>query len=85
MVKEVAATFSPAPGSDRWRPDPESPVPNLFLAGDWTNTGWPSTMEGAVRSGYRAAEAVLAADGRPASLLLSDLPAQGLARRWARE
>ncbi len=85
VVKEVAATFSPAPGSDRWRPDPESPVPNLFLAGDWTNTGWPSTMEGAVRSGYRAAEAVLAAEGRPASLLVGDLPAQGLARRWAHE
>jgi squalene-associated FAD-dependent desaturase len=85
VIKEVAATFSPAPGCDRWRPDSASPLTNLFLAGDWTNTGWPSTMEGAVRSGYRAAEAILAADGRPASLLLGDLPAQGLARRWARE
>ncbi len=85
VIKEVAATFSPAPGCDRWRPNPASPVANLFLAGDWTNTGWPATMEGAVRSGYRSAEALLAAEGRPQSLLLGDLPAQGLARRWERQ
>ena len=85
VVKEIGATFSPAPGCDRWRPDPaaaSAAVSNLFLAGDWTNTGWPATMEGAVRSGYRVAEALLAADGRPQSFLLGDLPAQGFARRW---
>lgn len=85
VIKEVAATFSPAPGCDRWRPDAGAARPvlsNLILAGDWTNTGWPSTMEGAVRSGYRAAEALLAAEGQPQPLVLPDLPAQGFARRW---
>ena len=85
VVKEINATFSPAPGCDRWRPDPASAtsaVSNLFLAGDWTNTGWPATMEGAVRSGYRAAQVILAEVGHPQKFLLGDLPAQGLARRW---
>ncbi len=84
VVKEVAATFSPEPGSDRWRTGPESPLTNLWLAGDWTRTGWPATMEGAVRSGYLAAEAVLAAAGRPKKLLQPDLPAEGCSRRWER-
>ena len=53
---------------------------NLFLAGDWTRTGWPSTMEGAVRSGYLAAEAVLAGFGRPQKFLQPDLPFEGLSR-----
>ncbi len=62
IILERRATFSPAPGSDAWRP-PQSPLPgglgNLYLAGDYTQTGWPVTMEGAVRSGYLAAEAIL--------------------------
>jgi zeta-carotene desaturase len=58
VVKEARATFSARPGLDAARPEPETRFPNLFLAGDWTRTGWPATMEGAVRSGYRAAEAV---------------------------
>jgi len=58
VVTEHAATFSAVPGVDQWRPGPVSPIANLFLAGDWTATGWPATMEGAVRSGYRAAEAI---------------------------
>jgi squalene-associated FAD-dependent desaturase len=82
VVKEVAATFSPAPGCDRFRPGPRSPLANLYLAGDWTATGWPATMEGAVRSGYRAAEAILAADGQPRALLRDDLAAEGMARWW---
>jgi len=81
VVKEVAATFSPAPGCDRLRPGAHSPLPNLYLAGDWTDTGWPATMEGAVRSGYLAAEAILADDGQPSALLRDDLPAQGLSGR----
>jgi uncharacterized protein with NAD-binding domain and iron-sulfur cluster len=59
VVTEHAATSSAVPGVDRWRPPQTSPVDNLFVAGDWTATGWPATMEGAVRSGYLAAEALL--------------------------
>ncbi len=73
VVTEHAATFSAVPGVDRWRPPQGSPVANLAVAGDWTDTGWPATMEGAVRSGYRAAEAVLARAGRPAALVRPDL------------
>jgi squalene-associated FAD-dependent desaturase len=83
VVKEVNATFSPEPGVDRWRPAQTSPVKNLFFAGDWTRTGWPATMEGAVRSGYLAAEAVLAGFGRPRKCLLPDLPIEGLSKMWA--
>ena len=82
VVKEMSATFSPAPGSDRWRPAQKSPLSGLFLAGDWTSTGWPSTMEGAVRSGYLAAEAILSEAGTPRKFLQPDLPAEGLARFW---
>jgi squalene-associated FAD-dependent desaturase len=73
VVTDHAATFSAVPGVDRWRPLQSSPLTNLFVAGDWTRTGWPATMEGAVRSGYLAAEALLARLGRPAALLQADL------------
>jgi predicted NAD/FAD-dependent oxidoreductase len=73
VVTEHSATFSAVPGVDRWRPQQASPVANLALAGDWTATGWPATMEGAVRSGYLAAEAILARAGRPAKLVQPDL------------
>ena len=75
VVKEIHATFSPAPGSDAFRPSNVTPWPRLFLAGDWTATGWPATMEGAVRSGYGAAEA-LSGD----RFMVPDLPAKGLMR-----
>jgi zeta-carotene desaturase len=84
VVKEVAATFSPEPGCDRWRPAAYSHVGGMFLAGDWTATGWPATMEGAVRSGYLAAEAILAADGQPQKLVRPDLPWEGLSKLLAR-
>jgi squalene-associated FAD-dependent desaturase len=84
VVKEISATFSPQPGVDKWRLPQKSPVANLYLAGDWTRTGWPSTMEGAVRSGYLAAEAVLAGFGRPQRFLQPDLSFEGLSRKWAR-
>ena len=61
VVKEQRATFRPAPGTAANRLPAGTPLPNLFLAGDWTDTGWPSTMEGAVRSGNTAAERVRAA------------------------
>jgi squalene-associated FAD-dependent desaturase len=83
VIKEVRATFSPAPGVDRLRPPQESGVANLYFAGDFTRTGWPSTMEGAVRSGYLAAEAVLAGFGEPRKFLQPDLPLEGLSKRWA--
>jgi len=58
VVKEIRATFSAAPGLESRRPLSRTAIPNLFLAGDWTRSGWPATMEGAVRSGYLAAEAI---------------------------
>jgi zeta-carotene desaturase len=58
VVKEVRATFSAAPGLEERRPVSSTSIANLFLAGDWTRSGWPATMEGAVRSGYLAAENV---------------------------
>jgi uncharacterized protein with NAD-binding domain and iron-sulfur cluster len=73
VVTEHAATFSAVPGVDQWRPQQESPLCNLFVAGDWTATGWPATMEGAVRSGYLAAEGLLARLGSPESLVQPDL------------
>jgi squalene-associated FAD-dependent desaturase len=73
VVTEHAATFSAVPGVDQWRPAQASPVENLFVAGDWTATGWPATMEGAVRSGYLAAEALLRRTGTEAKLVQPDL------------
>lgn len=73
VVKEVRATFSAAPGLESQRPGNRTRFPNVFLAGDWTRSGWPATMEGAVRSGYLAAEAVTAASGKPQNFLLPDI------------
>jgi squalene-associated FAD-dependent desaturase len=73
VVTEHAATFSATPGVDRWRPRQASPLPNLLVAGDWTATGWPATMEGAVRSGYLAAESLLERRGTPQRLIQPDL------------
>jgi squalene-associated FAD-dependent desaturase len=73
VVKEVRATFSPAPGIELRRPGAQTRFANFFLAGDWTRSGWPATMEGAVRSGYLAAEAVCAAAGRPRNFLRPDV------------
>jgi zeta-carotene desaturase len=69
VVKEQRATFSAAPGTESLRPTAESGPANVILAGDWTRTGWPATMEGAVRSGYLAAEAVAERAGQPAHFL----------------
>jgi squalene-associated FAD-dependent desaturase len=84
VIKETAATFSPEPGVDRWRPKQETAINGLFLAGDWTDTGWPATMESAVRSGYLAAEAVLRKEGRPHRFVQPELRADGLVALWAR-
>ena len=82
VIKEAAATFSPEPGVDRWRPKQETSVRGLFLAGDWTATDWPATMEGAVRSGYLAAEAVLRVAGTPRNFLQPDLEPDGFVAMW---
>jgi zeta-carotene desaturase len=70
VIKEVRATYSARPGLQAERPEPRTRIPGLFLAGDWTRTAWPATMEGAVRSGYRAAEAV---SGNTCTFLLPDI------------
>lgn len=80
LIKEVRATFGVPPGIDGSRPGAISPWPQCFLAGDWTATGWPSTMESAVRSGHLAAEAVCSAIGDPRSFLVADLKPKGLMR-----
>ncbi len=85
VIKEAAATFSPQPGVDRWRPTQQTSVEKLFLAGDWTATGWPATMEGAVRSGYLAAEAVTRVAGEPQRFLQPDLGTNGLVSLWAKK
>ena len=59
VVKEPHATFRAGPGVTALRPATAGPADGLYLAGDWTDTGWPATMEGAVRSGEAAARAAL--------------------------
>ncbi len=80
VIKEIHATYSPKPGSDAHRPGPETAWPQIFLAGDWTATGWPATMESAVRSGYIAAESLCRAAGVGRRFLVDDLAPKGLMR-----
>lgn len=80
LIKEVRATFGVPPGIDASRPDCIAPWPNCFLAGDWTATGWPSTMESAARSGHLAAEALGIESETPFSCLERDLKPKGLMR-----
>jgi squalene-associated FAD-dependent desaturase len=65
VTRERTATFAPSPGVGRLRPGARTKAPGLYLAGAWTATGWPATMESAVRSGVGAADAALSALGRP--------------------
>ncbi len=82
-ITEHKAVFSVVPGIEELRPPQQTPIANLQLAGDYTQTGWPATMEGAVRSGFLAAENLLR-QIRPGevteSLLAADLPMAPLAR-----
>jgi len=80
MVTEHKAVFSVKPGAESCRPPQQSPISNVQLAGDWTKTGWPATMESAVRSGYLAAENVLGHLGRVEKLLQADLPTSLLSK-----
>jgi len=85
VIKEVNATYSPRPGIDAHRPTPVTLWPRVFLAGDWTATGWPATMEGAVRSGYLAAEALADVAGNKGMRFLTpDMPASGLMRLFVK-
>jgi squalene-associated FAD-dependent desaturase len=81
VVTEHGATFAVRPGVERLRPPQRTPIDGLFLAGDWTNTGWPATMEGAVRSGYLAAQGILNVLDRPTRLIRPGLKT-GLLARW---
>ncbi|HEV2470872.1 MAG TPA: hydroxysqualene dehydroxylase HpnE [Candidatus Sulfotelmatobacter sp.] len=84
VIKEVNATYSPRPGIDAHRPASVTAWPRVFLAGDWTATGWPATMEGAVRSGYLAAEAIARSAGmKDAHFISPNLRPKGLMRLFA--
>ena len=74
ILKEARATFSVTSGLDQYRPNQQTGLPGLFLAGDWTRTDWPSTMEGAARSGRLAAGAIL---GNRQQFMAAELPAAG--------
>jgi squalene-associated FAD-dependent desaturase len=82
VLKEARATFSVTPNLDAHRPPQTTPHPNLYLAGDYTATGWPSTMESAIRSGRLAA--ALAANHPRTHFLAPELPATGLMRLLTR-
>ncbi len=83
-IKEKRATLAATPQAEQWRPSASAAyvgvrgggIENLFLAGDWCDTGWPATMEGAARSGYAAAAAITGIGG-----VVEDVPA-GLFARW---
>ncbi len=77
ILKEARATFSVTPGLDVFRPEQATGIPGLYLAGDWTRTDWPSTMEGAARSGRLAAGAVA---GEAKRYLAPELAPSGLMR-----
>jgi squalene-associated FAD-dependent desaturase len=78
LLKEARATFSVTPGLNDSRPTQRTGLRGLFVAGDWTATDWPSTMEGASRSGRLAAGEVVGSRKR---FLTPDLPPDGL-MRW---
>jgi squalene-associated FAD-dependent desaturase len=78
ILKEARATFSVMPGLDQFRPAQATEWPGMYLAGDWTATEWPSTMEGAVRSGRLAAGAVMGDNER---FMAAEAPPSGL-MRW---
>lgn len=78
VLKEARATFSVTPGLDQYRPQQRTGLPGLYLAGDWTATEWPSTMEGAIRSGRLAAGEII---GERTRFISPELPATDL-MRW---
>jgi len=89
VTRERTATFLPAPGTAALRPGAGTTMHGLFLAGSWTSTGWPATMEGAVRSGLIAARAALLSLGRTRQLPTAEgfwhPPRKGSATRRGRD
>lgn len=83
VTKEAFATYSIRPGLDQVRPSAKGPWPGIYLAGDWTATGWPATMESGVRSGYLAAEAIARDSGESRKFVAPDLPPTGLMRMFS--
>jgi hypothetical protein len=81
VVTEHGATFAVRPGVEAYRPKQRTAIDGLFLAGDWTDTGWPATMEGAVRSGYLAAQEILVDLDKPTRLIRPGLKT-GMLARW---
>ncbi len=77
IVTERSAVFSVTPEGQGSRPQGKTGLPNVYLAGDWTDTDWPATMEGAILSGYQAARGVL--EDRHSSL---PLPVKALPPSW---
>lgn len=75
---------APEPGFERRRPPTRSPMEGLYLAGDWTATGLPASMESAARSGWLAAEAVAGERGHPLQLALPLRPMEGMTAWWWR-
>jgi len=73
-IKEKRATFAITPGIDALRPTATGDIENLILAGDWCQSGWPATMEGATRSGYIAAGCLLNEKTNPESALVANMP-----------
>ena len=73
VVSEKQATFESSYGVDEFRPLQTTQIKGLYLAGDYTQTGWPATMEGAVRSGYLAAERILENEGKRVRCLQPDM------------
>jgi uncharacterized protein with NAD-binding domain and iron-sulfur cluster len=82
VVTDPLAVFTPSPEFEAIRPAQRSDIPGLYLAGDWTRTGWPATMESAVRSGRLAASAALQDLGRGPLELTPDLPRSWLVRQF---
>lgn len=80
IVTERHAVFSITPELAQERPKIDSAIDNVYLAGDWTNTGWPATMEGAILSGYKAAAAILRKTGKTVPLPVSGLQPSWLAK-----
>jgi uncharacterized protein with NAD-binding domain and iron-sulfur cluster len=83
VLKEARATFSVTPRLDAFRPAADA-GDGLYLAGDWTRTDWPATMEGGVRSGRLAAEAVARSGGEARAFLSPELESTGFMRLFKR-